>query len=415
MWQKFKKRSWGFMPVELIHEWLNNRFESVQVDLLRRLVDQPSCSRETDDVEAAQLIMDEVAQSLGLSIEVIPDPTHKHASHRVYRNPPSLPSTPSLALVGHIDTVFPRSMGFFGFTRDGDVAKGPGVLDMKSGLCMILCAVAILKEQFPSEYARIPITLVVVSDEEVGSTSSRALYAKLAPTLSQALVFEAGRDQNLLVSRRRGGGLYEITARGVAAHSGNEHDKGVNAIHALARIIPAIEALSDYDKGRLLNVGIVQGGTSKNTVPAWATIGVDTRYEQLEDATFTDLELKKLISTWSSQPLPLRLDQIKWTLSGGVTRPPMTELNGVDAMIATYQHAAQLVGFVSGKAPLQGGGSDGNLLTSMGVPTLDGLGPYGKFFHDTKEWCSLSSLKEKTAALTLYLLEQVQDQDTSRA
>src|SRR5690606_33582724 len=154
-----------------------------------------------EDVEAAAQIIDAMADELGLSRRLVTDPSGRFADHRVYATPRA-ENAPSLALIGHVDTVFPRAMGFLGFTRDGDVARGPGVLDMKSGRSAILFALSALREAAPQVFAALSARSICVSDEEVGSPSSAALYEALAPTTEAALVFEAGRADDEIVTRR---------------------------------------------------------------------------------------------------------------------------------------------------------------------------------------------------------------------
>jgi glutamate carboxypeptidase len=388
-------------------EAVEEAFEREQVPLLARLVEQPSCTREPEDVERAAAILDEHAASLGLALERHPDPGGRYAAHRVYRTPGTRADDPAPALVGHIDTVFPRALGFTGMRREGDVVRGPGVLDMKSGLTSMLAALAALRRASPEAFEALRLRLIVVSDEEVGSPSSRALFAALAPRTTEALVFEAGRAGDRIVTRRRGGGLWTLTAHGRAAHAGNAHAQGVNAIHALSLVVPRLEAITDYARGLTVSVGLFEGGTAKNTVPERASLGLDARFETAGDAA----ELEARLAEIAGDPLagrdgiPERLRSARIVLEGGITRPPMEATDASQALRARYERSAARVGLGTGEAPLQGGGSDANLLAAAGVPCIDGLGPWGQHFHETSEWASLTSLRARTAALTLFLLE----------
>lgn len=388
-----------------IDEAVHAAFEREQVPFLASLVEQSSCSREPDDVEACFVILDARAREAGLFVELVPDPTGRQAAHRVYSTAACGAGDRALALVGHLDTVFPRAMGFRGFVREGDVARGPGVLDMKSGLTSVLFALEALRRVDPD--ARPKARFVVVSDEEVGSPSSRALFARLAPLSEAALVFEAGRREDRIVTRRKGGGLYSIDARGVATHAGNKYFEGTNAIVALALALPQIEALSDRATGTTVSVGLIEGGTAKNTVAEHAAAHLDARYSTTAEVQKLEAALRAIcadpFSGLGDALAPERLRRAVLTLSGGVTRPPMEPLEGTDALRAAYETAALAVGLSVGEAPLQGGGSDANLLAAFGVPCIDGLGPYGEHFHETREWCSLSSLEKRTAALGRFL------------
>ncbi len=386
---------------------VQRNFESRQVAFLRAFVDQPSCSRELANVEAAMLMLETLAQECDLRVQRVPDPTNEHATHRVFTSSATAPDTRSIALVGHADTVFPHDFGFLRFERDGDVARGPGVLDMKSGISSCFFAWRALHETFPEAAQRLPLRIIIVSDEEIGSRSSRVLYQQLAPKLSAALVFEAGREADRIVTRRRGGGLYEIAVHGRAAHAGNAHAEGVNAIHAASYLIPKLEALTQYERGVLLNVGLIHGGTAKNTVPELVTLGVDVRYEAAADATNLDRAVQDLVANpFADVAVPEKLRNARFVLTGGMTRPPMQPSDITHKLLMHYGEHARAAQLGADEAPLQGGGSDGNLLAAFGVPTIDGLGPYGKHFHETSEWCSLSSLERRTQALAAFLLSE---------
>ncbi len=380
-------------------------FERDQVPFLAALVEAPSCSREPEDVEACFAILDSRAREAGLSVEAVADPSGTYAAHRVYSTAGLGEGDRAIALVGHLDTVFPRAMGFRGFTRDGDVARGPGVLDMKSGLSAVLFAIEALRRASPALQPR--ARFVVVSDEEVGSPSSRTIFERIAPVTEGALVFEAGRKEDRIVTRRKGGGLYAIEARGVAAHAGNKYFEGTNAIVALSLALPRIEALSDRAMGTTVSVGLVEGGTAKNTVAEHAVAHLDARYATLAEVERLEAAIRAIcadpFSGAGEQLAPERLRRAVLTLSGAFTRPPMEPVPGTDALRAAYESAAAAVGLAIGEAPLQGGGSDANLLAALDVPCIDGLGPYGEHFHETREWCSLSSLEKRTAAVARFL------------
>lgn len=395
---------------------VDDAFESEQVALLARLVDTPSHSHAKDDVERAFAILDAECAALGLDVERVPDPSGKHADHRVYRTAAARRGERALALVGHMDTVFPRSMGFLSFARDvdergapGDVVRGPGTLDMKSGLTSITAALRAVRRAgahgAPS-LDDIPLVFVVVSDEEVGSPTSEPLYTRLASSLACALVFEAGRDSDLIVTSRRGSGSITVTAHGRSAHAGNKHEEGVNAIHALALVIPQIEALTDYAKGVTLNCGLVDGGTAKNTVPDRARVVVDLRFTRAVDGDDVIARLRALADApFAGVPVPERLRAARLVVEGGVARPPMEPGPTTGALRALYEEHAARAGLGVGEAPLQGGGSDANLLAAHGVPVIDGLGPFGKHFHKVEEWSSLSSLRRRTATLAAFVVD----------
>ncbi len=408
--------SWS-PPHRAIARAVEDAFESEQVPWLRRLVDQPSHTAARDDVEAAAQILDAKARELGLHTERTADPEGRFADHRVHRTAATGPDDRSLALVGHIDTVFPRSMGFLTMTRDdgpggpntGDVVRGPGTLDMKSGLSAVMFALQALSRAEPALYERLPLRFVCVSDEEVGSPSSAPLFARLAPRLTGALVFEAGRHCDQIVTCRKGSARFEFSVEGRSAHAGNEHAKGINAIAVLAHLVLRAEAITDYVRGITVNVGIIEGGTAKNTVPDTARCVIDSRFLTVADAHEVLAKMQALAADpFGDTPVEPRLREATVTLGGGIARPPMEVIEGTQALRLRYEAHAAAAGLEVGEAPLQGGGSDANLLAAHGVPCIDGLGPHGKFFHNPREWSSLSSLLRRTQALATLLAEQAE-------
>lgn len=398
-------------------EAVDAAFEAEQVPWFRRLVDQPSHTYARDDVEAAYAIVDAAADEIGLRATRHADPSGQFADHRVYSGPNTADEDRALALVGHVDTVFPRSMEFLEFRRDaadsesaGDVVRGPGVLDMKSGLSVVVFALRALAKVAPETLAALPLRFLCNSDEEVGSPTSAALFEALAPFTTMALVFEGGRTEDKIITRRKGGGRFELVVTGRAAHAGNNHADGVNAIHALALLIPRVEALTDYARGVTLNIGLIAGGTAKNTVPDRASCVIDTRFETREDAEQVVAALESLAAhPWAGLDVqPPRLREATVTVEGRVTRLPLEASDGSQRLRDSYERYAAAVGLKIGEAPLQGGGSDANLLSSHGVPSIDGLGPYGKHFHKVEEWSSLSSLQRRTKALACFLVGGVE-------
>jgi glutamate carboxypeptidase len=401
---------------ERLHLAVREAFEAAQVPLLRRLVDQPSHTHAKDDVEAAARILDGQAEALGLSVERVPDPSGRFADHRVYATPATRDDDVTLVLVGHVDTVYPRSMGFLRMTRDdgpagpetGDVIRGPGVLDMKSGLTAMLFALRAVRASEPELWARLRVRLVCVSDEEVGSPSSAPLYERLASRLSAGLVFESGRVGDRIVTSRAGSASFEFVVHGRAAHAGNQHAQGINAIAVLARLVLKAEALTDYARGILVNVGIVAGGTAKNTVPDLARCVIDSRFLTVADAHELLARMRALAADpFGDEPdVPERLRQARVELLGGIARPPMEVIAGTQALRLRYEAHAAAAGLQVGEAPRQGGGSDANLLAALGVPCIDGLGPAGEHFHNPGEWSSLASLCRRTQALACLLAQE---------
>ena len=395
---------------------VESAFESQHVPFLERLVNQPSHTAAREDVEAAAKIIDELAAEIGLRHTLVPDPEGEFADHRIHSTPSTSDTDDAIALVGHCDTVYPRSQGFLEFRRDsadgpsaGDHVFGPGVLDMKSGLTVILFALRALAREAPEIFEQLKLRFICNTDEEMGSPNSRQLFEAIAPRTTLGLVFEAGRIEDRVITARKGTGTFTLTAFGNEAHAGNDHESGVNAIHALALAIPQIEALTDYDLGTTINVGTIVGGTAKNTVPANARCVIDARITALDEMHRVETELRA-IADWSfpnADQVPDRIREAQLVLEGGILRPPMETTDASTRLRESYEEFARKTGLGSGAAPPQGGGSDANNLAGHGVPVIDGLGPWGQFMHSPREWSSLDSLRKRTAALACFLADQV--------
>ncbi|MCZ7678255.1 MAG: peptidase dimerization domain-containing protein [Sandaracinaceae bacterium] len=255
-----------------------------------------------------------------------------------------------------------------------------------------------------------------MSDEEVGSPSSVGLYRELAPGTEAALVFEAGRSGDAVVTRRKGGAVFELVAHGKATHAGNRHAEGVSAVHGLALLVPRLEALTDYARGLTVNVGVFEGGTAKNTVPERARLLVDARFVRGEDGPWLQRAMEALIAEpfAGHEGVPDKLRTLAFELRGGVTRPHGGERGRAGAPPAPTSATPRAAGLGIGEAPLQGGGSDANLLSAAGVPCIDGLGPTGS--TSTSGWSGpASSLRRRTEPLATFLLERLPWDDACRS
>ncbi len=309
--------------------------------------------------------------------------------------PGRVPDKPVL-LLGHYDTVYP--LGTLASmpcrAMDGKLS-GPGVLDMKSGIGIMLHAIAALKD-WHGVLPR-PVSVLLVSDEEVGSASSRAITESLAKKAAAVLVLEPsyGLDGRVKTARK-GVGEYQVKITGKATHAGLDFKKGVNAILELARQIEKVSGFTDLKKGLTVNVGIVSGGSRTNVVPAEALAQVDVRIARTEDAAGIDKKMRGL------RPFNRKC---KIEVSGGVNRPPMERTAGVAMLYEIAVSIARDLGWSLGEAAV-GGGSDGNFTAGLGIPTLDGLGGVGDGAHAVHEHILISELPRR-AALLARLIERV--------
>lgn len=338
------------------------------------------------------LLREAFGQIPSLSLTTIPG-GEGYGDHLVWRT--AAPGAPIL-LVGHHDTVFPPGH-FEGWREEGNRAIGPGTLDMKGGLAVIRTALAALDEI--GVLARLPVIVVCVADEEVGSPTSTAHLKELAKGAACALVFESGRANDMIITRRKGVGAMTVIAHGKAAHAGNNHVDGANAIWALSKFVDAAQAQTDYGRGVTVNVGQFSGGTSKNTVPERAECKLDLRYQTVADAQTLIENLRAAAASAAEAVKGVTLD-----VQIGVTRLPLERSEASAALRDEYAACARACGLGDGEAPLLGGGSDANTVAPLGVPAIDGLGPRGAGFHTTTEYVELDTFVPKTSALTRFLL-----------
>ncbi len=298
--------------------------------------------------------------------------------HYVWRWPGDRP----VLMVGHLDTVWPAgTIDRWGFAIDGDIATGPGCYDMKCGLVVAAEVLSLLNEQD----ALAGVTLVVNSDEELGSLTSRALIEQEARGARAALILEPGHSGALKVARK-GVGMYVVSIQGRAAHAGLEPELGVNALIEAAHQTIAIASLSDEASGTTVTPTMGAAGTARNVVPAGATIDVDVRVTNLGESERVDAALRALKPTLPGATL---------TVMGGPNRPPL-ERRMAESLYELALLAGKEIGFQPGAIEV-GGGSDGNFTAAIGIPTIDGLGGDGGNAHAEGEWVSLSSLPVRAA------------------
>jgi glutamate carboxypeptidase len=355
--------------------------------LIERLVNTNSYSGDPDGItRVTDMLEQELSAIEGVSVQRIDD-------HLVASTASAKASAAGcVALVGHHDTVFPPGT-FEGFTRDGDIARGPGVLDMKSGL--VLCIEAL--RELAERGIDLPVRFVSVSDEEVGSPTGGAILKTHLRGAACALVFEAGRKADGIITARKGTGGLRAIVSGKAAHSGLHHADGANAIWALAKLIDVAQTFTDYDRGVTVNIGTISGGTSRNTVPANAEGLFDLRFLTIADG-------EALVKRFHEAAAAVDVPGTTIELVGGIKRPPLERTSANVALCEEYAACAKAAGLGHGECPLVGGGSDASTTAAMGIPSIDGLGPRGSGFHTSDELIEVSSLPLRREALVRFLV-----------
>jgi glutamate carboxypeptidase len=291
-------------------------------------------------------------------------------------------------LLGHFDTVYP--IGTLA-TMPCHVANGrlhgPGVLDMKSGIAMMIFAIEALRG-WHGALPR-PVNVFLVSDEEVGSYSSRAITMELARQSAGVLVLEPAAGRGAVKTARKGVGEYKLQVKGISSHAGLDPGKGHSAIVEMARQIPAIWKMNNLKQGVSANPGVIRGGTRTNVVAAEATVEIDVRIKKAQQAKALDRRLRSL---------RVFDRHCKLKIEGGINRMPMERTAGVIALYKKAKAVAAQIDWQLGEAAV-GGGSDGNFTAGIGIPTLDGMGGDGEGAHAVHEHIVISTLPKRTLLL----------------
>jgi glutamate carboxypeptidase len=358
------------------------------IALIRRMAE---CESPTDDARAVNRFVDLVAAEAGSFATVQTFPGGKFGRHLLceFALPGPAKKKGEILALGHSDTVWPMGTLARMPVREADGRLwGPGVLDMKSGIAFFLCALRALRDlDIP---VRSRVKLLINSDEEVGSDSSRTLTQETARRAKAVLVLEPGTGlAGLLKTARKGVGAYTIEVRGQASHAGVDFSAGASAIVELARQIERVAGFTNLRGGITVNPGLISGGSRSNVVAAEARAAIDIRVPRLRDAEALDRKFRKL------QPFDKRC---KLEVEGGMNRPPMERSVGIVHLFRTAQQLARDLGVALGES-MTGGGSDGNFTAALGIPTLDGLGGVGEGAHALHESILIDRIADRTALL----------------
>ncbi len=364
--------------------WLAPRAGEMEA-LLQRLVDIDSNSFDKAGTDAVGEAIAEVLGNDGIAVTRIA----KEGFGDVFRaEVPGHGQNQHALLLGHRDTVFAKgTVATRGYSRDGDLAFGPGVADMKGGLVANIFA---LRAIHAAGGLPFPVVALFTSDEEIGSPTGRAEIEAAAAGARAVFNTEPGRVSGNVVTGRKGGASFLIRIKGVAAHSGVNHEAGASAIEALARKIVRLHALTDYGAGVTTNVGVVNGGNTHNTVAPWAEAELDLRFKTLDQRTRLMTIIDGIVQS----------EDVRGTSGEIVTKAlflPLEEKHS-QALLERYQQAAARIGFaVAGE--YTGGCADSGFTAALGVPTLCGLGPVGGKAHTDDEFLRLDTLLPRTQAL----------------
>jgi glutamate carboxypeptidase len=363
--------------------------ESEMLSLLRKMVEIESPSDDKAAVDRMGAFLAEVFERLGGKVTFYPQETAgNHLKAEFAGGASDRASGKPVLLLGHFDTVWPMgTLAKMPFRMEADRAFGPGVYDMKAGIAMMIFALRALKEAGATHR---PVTILLDTDEEVGSTTGRPIVEGTAKDCEAVLVLEPSQGpQGHLKTSRKGVGDMTIRVRGRASHSGVDFEKGRSAIVELARQLLEIVKFTDLARGITVNPGVIQGGTRSNVIAAEAWAEVDLRIARIADAK----ELEKKFAALKPFDPDCSIE-----LSGGINRPPMERTEGTVRLFGIAREMAEGMGWKLEESST-GGGSDGNFTSALGIPTLDGLGALGEGAHASHESVVIRELPQRTALL----------------
>lgn len=288
-----------------------------------------------------------------------------------------------LLFIGHMDTVFKKeTTATRPFAKDDKRAYGPGVCDMKGGLVTMLHVAEILQQTGAAD--DIAIAMAFNSDEEIGSAVSRPWYEALATKSRCVFVFEPWRATGERLLQRKGGGVYQVTCHGRAAHAGAAPEDGANAVIELAHQILAIKDLARIDRGTTVNVTVISGGTAANVIPDMAKASVDVRIAEPEEAHRIEAGFEALSRN-------VHTPDVNVEIAGGINRMPMVPSEKTLRIWGQIKTIGEGIG-IDMRLTTTGGCSDGNFTASLGIPTIDAMGIRGGGAHSPDEYIELDSI-----------------------
>ncbi len=367
--------------------------EDTMFDLLARLVNTDSHTRDKAGVDAVGAILTDFLGVAGIAVETIPNAEFGDALRAVVPAPDGRTERPVL-IMGHRDTVFAAGEAERRpFRVENGRAFGPGVCDMKGGL-VINAAVLVTMARLNA--ARAPLVGLFTADEEIASPSSRGLIEREAGAASVVFNSEPGRPTGNVVVARKGGVFMRFDVEGKAAHSGSSFADGASAIEAAARKIQALHALTDLDRAITVNVGRVGGGHTVNTIAPDAFGEIDLRYLDTPDRERMLDRINRIVD---------EIDVPGTSASLAITGEfePLRQTEASRQIYEIYEAAARDVGLKVGPET-SGGCSDAGLASSAGAPTLCGTGPVGGGSHTQREYIELDTLVPRAQAMALTIL-----------
>lgn len=373
-----------------VHKFFTEQKENF-IELLRSLVEQETPSNQPSSFDVTLDMISRNLQALDFNVEH--KEGQKTAGQLLCRPDDFNPQAPAQLIVGHIDTVWNiGTLKEMPFAVDGNEVSGPGVFDMKAGICMMIFAMKAIKQL--GKNVKVQPVFLLTTDEEIGSRESKDLIIEQAKLAERTFVLEPALDTDgKIKTERKGIGQFEIVIKGRPSHAGLDPEKGASAIVGLSNVVQQLVALNAPEKGISVNVGTIEGGERANVVAEKSKAVVDVRVPTRKDGE----SIKK--SIYNINP---GLEGVRITVTGDIGRPPL-EKNDANQKLwkITKSLGSDLdLDLQEGKS---GGGSDGNF-TNHHSPTIDGLGAVGEGAHAYHEKIYLGETLKRAELLTLLLL-----------
>lgn len=375
-----------------ITDWLASQRQAM-IDLLRDVVDIDSGSYDKAGVDAVGARFERHFSEHGIPFRRESHDSFGDAIHAEVAKPGS--NEKPVLLMGHRDTVFGKGEATLRpFTIKETRAYGPGVADMKAGVVMNIFVATAFHKFGGTPH---PIKLLITSDEEIGSPSSRPVIEREGRAARAVFNSEPGRPTGNVVTSRKGGIFMHLAITGKAAHSGANFAAGISAIGELAHKIIQIHALTDLTNGITLNVGLVSGGQSVNTTAPYAEGQIDMRYVDPKDRATVMAEIERIVATPSVPGTRAVL-----TIKGEFV--PVVQSEASKALFEGYQAAARQAGLTTLQGEFSGGCADSGFTAAVGTPTICGVGPVGGLAHTPEEYLELDSIVPRAQTLALAIL-----------
>lgn len=365
-------------------DWLAGSYEPM-LQLLQRIVDIDSGSCDKSGVDAVIAQLRECLQQHGVSSEI-----HANADAGNCLRA-SLPGAGKpVVLMGHCDTVFGRgTVAQRPFRVDGHLAYGPGVADMKAGLVIN----SFVLSAFARAGLNVPMLALYTADEEIASPASRPFIEANAAGARAVFNSEPGRPTGNVVTGRKGAMFVDCEVTGIPAHSGVNHQEGASAIEALCRKVVRMHQLTDYDSGTTVNVGLIGGGSSVNTVAPHASASIDVRFKTTQAMDAVKAKLAAIVGEVEVPGTCGHITQQRYFL-------PLVQSDASRGLFDAYVDSASTLGFTP-RGEFSGGSADSGFTAAAGIPTLCGTGPVGGKVHTPDEWLDVSTMVPRAQAIAL--------------